>query len=77
MLHVYSCVQGSQPTLSNVGSECTAVCQNCDWFVCRTGGCDEECMSAALPSFGVACAVFTEDYTDPQLCLILNKVVCV
>lgn len=30
---------------------------------------DEECMSAALPCFGVACAVFTADYTGPQFCL--------
>lgn len=40
-----------------------------DWFVYIDRREDEECMSAALPCFGVACAVFTADYTGPQFCL--------
>lgn len=42
MLHVCSCLQGFQSTLSNV--EYTAVCENCDWFVYidrKEGACQQ------------------------------------
>lgn len=50
--------------------ESKAVCENCDCFVSTDREKDVQCMSAALPRFGVACAVFTADYMDLSCALI-------
>lgn len=47
--------------------EDTAVCEHYDWFVYIVRRAVVECMSAALPCFGVACAVLTADYTGLRL----------
>ena len=74
-LHVgHTCGSQLRPTLSYVGPKGAAVSENCDWFVY---GDRRECASAALPRFGVVCAVFTADYMGPSaLIFFIYRRVC-